>query len=552
MSDQGEVKVFKDPIELLAHLKADSGNGYLMAEVEVTKEDDGTYTTVIAGVTENHPNAQATGQVLLKRFISPPDQQLYDDITDEATKRFTELSIQGGEIHNYFLYPYPQRLHILREMLRIYVLREVGNYRMFITETYKINALCGHTAQPYDDCLLKMCEWLRDTVDGLKDYQRSTDKPRIVLSMLAWGSSYIERVRSGCLQSWLSAGNIAELYKTRDATLYIHTDVEGRKLFESSSEIQRLKYAGLIVDYAIIPKEIIEYMRYIREEIWDPSSKFWLVGASAALGITYANKQGAGYHQVIPDAVYSQDFFKEVVRLADDEHHEVILQQSIRTDSDVMTKALSPYRKEGVLTIPSTDLVSLALNSIHLSAFNQIVNNRVLAGAGSEELLPDYHLLYWESNEALHIHTPHLDMVYLAASRAQNVPDRFFMSFDSEIDLVVGKEDTFYITQKDDYLFKAEMTPPQNYGVVDTYVSIDNFCETFWKAVAWRDMLKFFARGVTIRFNPELRKPLNPQLAEVQINREIGWVTDALRLTKAQMGDLPEQKEESSKETVAA
>lgn len=451
-----------------------------------------------------------TAEIIKK---ADPDQAIYNEVMAIIALK---MGSDEAKIENYFFYPYPQRLDMLRDALKWWVLREIGNYEEFIRVSHVINGLHGHKAQPLDNFLLEMCEWLKNSIESNRAKQFSGDD-KLVMSMLVWGDLFVGRTLNRLFRSWLAEGNIDHLCQHRDVILQVHTTEASKKMMEEAEITQNLKKHGVSFDYVIIPDSLIKVMA------GDQGAIYWLVGASAAVGVAFARDQSAAFHHVIPDSVYSRGYFRETLRIA--KSYPAIMQYSFRTDETILADSLKPYEKDGVLSVEANDLATLALNAIHLTVYYQIVNTRMVPKKPVS--FPAHHMLMWEGEDDFHIHSPHLNAIYFDHSLLAGLKDRFYMSFDSELDFIV-RDDNFYITRSSDYMYSSEMTAPAQFSMRDQYVSVTDYCQNFWRAIGQRDLLKFYKRGMTVGINRALRKghivPMTNEAIKQEINMLIGVI----------------------------
>ena len=185
-----------------------------------------------------------------------------------------------------------------------------------------------------------------------------------------------------------------------------------------------------------------------------------------------------------------------------------ILSPAHRTDESIMLPAAKKYEDKDCISIPSADLVALGLNAVHMCHWPTIVNNRPAAW-----VYPQTHSLVWETNEFMHFNCPHLNALWLAPEIIEKVPERFYISLDSELDFLCEGEN-FYIPQETDDLYLVEFSNQGKQKVEDFYLTSENYSGYFWKLSTNRDNLKFFTRGMKLRINRDIRPAQYNTMAE--------------------------------------
>lgn len=429
-----------------------------------------------------------------------PDYPIYAEIM-KCCEEYTGMS--GANVATYFMHPYPQRLYTLNHLLRWHQFREEGDIKRFLRLSEQLEALPGRQSHANDHFVVNLAKWLEDSLAEMKPLDVTTPREKVVISVMAWGKDFVQRMNDYLFKSWFADGNMAYLASQKLVILNFHTTMDWIEAISSSEYGKKLQDLGVRFATTIIPKELTEGIN--RDTI------YWLVGASATLGINYAKVNGAAYHHSCPDAIYSSNYFKELLRLSGE--HENILQIAMRTDECSMMKALMDYETESALSIPSEDLVAHSLNSLHITETLSLMNNRPAL-----EAIPVGHKLYWESDNTLHMQSPHVNAAWLSFNSIKELPQRFYHSIDSELDLIC-RGANFYIPKAEDHLYIAELSHQSAYPTNDGYLHVREYGDLFWKVISIRDLLKFFYPGMTIAINRNLR-PNAPVMSEKQIVQE--------------------------------
>ena len=121
---------------------------------------------------------------------------------------------------------------------------------------------------------------------------------------------------------------------------------------------------------------------------------------------------------------------------------------------------------------------------------------------------PQHHYLMWESQDFVHFNCPHLNAIWLSPETIAKVPQRFYISLDSELDFMCEGED-YYIPQDVDDLYLVEFSNQGKQKVEDMYLDAPSYASHFWKLSTNRDNFKFFTRGMRLKINRDVR-PINP------------------------------------------
>jgi hypothetical protein len=436
-----------------------------------------------------------------------PDYPIYAEIM-KACEAYTGM--QGASIPNYFLNPYPQRLYVLNHLLRWHQFREEGDIGKFLKLSSQLNQLKGRQPGTIDKYVEAMAQWLNDELGSLKPHPITTPRKKVVISLMVWGEEFIAKTVDQLIQSWLADGGIEYLSSRMCVIINIQTTLSSHAMIAQSTVMRKLAEMGINFVYTLIPDALTDSL--------SKDTIYWLVGAAATLGINCAKVNGAAYHHACPDAVYSAGYFRELLRLA--ETHNNIFQIAMRTDECPMLESLQAYRADGVISIPTPDLVALSLNNLHITETPSLLNNRP-----SVEAVPVTHKLYWEGQDTIHLQSPHVNVAWLAGSSIRELPRRFYHSIDSELDLIARGTD-FYIPRAEDDLYVAELSHQSNYPNNDGFLHIRDYGDLFWKVISVRDLLKFFSPGMVVKVNRALR----PGVATFS-ERQIAYEKEQLRYT---------------------
>lgn len=415
---------------------------------------------------------------------SSVDFRAFSEIID-LRRHFLGINNWGQPRYSY--YDYPQRLCLLSDMNRVYVLREIGNIEKFLEIEKEIRNMPGRGESPQDKCIYDMAQWVSDSIKTMEPFK--SEKERVVISLFVYGKDYTNKCLSVMLKSAMSEGNLPALCKEKQVIFHVQTDGIGKLTMEDSSIVNKIKSLGVHFEYCVIPGDLISQI--------DVSSIYWMVGATATVGIEYARTSRAAFHHSYPDIIYSNNFFSELLRLS--KTHSSILSPAHRTDETVLLPSIKPYENDDCINIPSPDLVALGLTAIHMCHWPSVVNNRPAMWA-----YPQTHSLIWETHHFMHFNCPHLNALWLSKEVIEKSPQRFYISLDSELDFLCEGDD-FYIPQENDDLYLVEFSNQGKQKVEDHYLDSGNYSSYFWKLSTNRDNFKFFIRGMKLKINRNVR-----------------------------------------------
>ncbi len=438
-----------------------------------------------------------------------PDFRNFNEII-QLRQQFLGIYDWGHPRYPY--YSYPQRLCLLSDMNRVYILREIGNTTKYLEIEDEIKKMPGKQESPQDTCVYDMAKWVDTRIKEMKRFETApgTDpgaaREKVVISLLVYGKDYREKCFNTMFKSLMTAENLPTLCREKQVLFSIQADEATRSEFETSPIINKIKALGAHFEYAIIPDSL-------RDQI-DMATIYWLVGAAATLGLEYARANNAAFHHCYPDIVYSNKFFSELLRLT--KSHHSILSPAHRTDEAVFLPSLKPYETDDIISVPSADLVALGLNAIHMCHWPLIVNNRA-----SMWSYPSTHSPIWETHQFVHFNCPHLNAIWLAPDVVSKSPQRFYISLDSELDFLCEKED-FYIPQENDELYLIEFSNQGKQKVEDMYYDAPGYAQYFWKLSTNRDNFKFFTRGMKLKINRDVRPtPANVMEENACMNEKV-------------------------------
>lgn len=312
-----------------------------------------------------------------------------------------------------------------------------------------------------------LSKWFEDEVETLNTSERFIpDKPALMMGLVVWGREYIDTLIDLCIPSLLSPANIEALSgRTR---LVIHTDEQSFDYL-----VQRIKLVeqyGIELAIHIIPQPLIE-MTPER-----PCNKYWLLGTCQHLHLKYARHAGMGYHMLMPDHLYSERYFPNLLRLAD--KHLSIVQSSLNTDKDKVAKVMALYRIGDAISIDSYMLNNVALMYMHEGIKPVIMNGRDILRD-----IPASSFLVFIGKDYFCTFSPHMSIAYLSPQALENLPMMLHNALDTHLP---WQAPDFYVPQPEDDMSYLELSSPdKSFGTQTT--DFTDYALRFWVVTHFYD-----------------------------------------------------------------
>lgn len=441
-------------------------------------------------------------------FEQAPDFRIFNEIIQ---MRQNFLGIHNWGHPRYPQYSYPQRLCLLDDMNRVYILREIGNIPKFLEIEDEINKMPGRLPSPQDVCIYDQAKWVDEEVRKMKRFD--SEKEQVILSLLCYGKDYTNKALNYMFKSLMAEGNLPTLCKEKQVIFHIQTDEASKAILENAPIIAKIKALGAHFKYCIMPDSLVSQI--------DVTSVYWLVGAAATLGIEYARTCNAAFHHCYPDIIYSGNFFAEILRLS--KQHSSIIAPGHRSDEAVLLPSLKSYENDDIISVPAADLIALELNAIHMAQWPGIVNNRP-----GYWCYPQSHNIIWETHNTIYLNCPHLNAWWLSKDVIAKAPQRFYISLDSELDFLCEGND-FYIPQTCDSLYLVEFSNQGKQKVEDLFLDAFNYANYFWKLSTNRDNFKFFARTMQLKINRNVRPTPSNVMEETATMNELVFLLNTIQ-----------------------
>lgn len=248
-----------------------------------------------------------------------------------------------------------------------------------------------------------------------------------IIAGAAWGEHYTDMLINYCLPSILPS--ISAVVGERKVIIHIHTDNPYK--INSSAVAGRLRDMGIEFLFRVVDST--------------DGDKYLLLGKYQALGLDFARRSHADFHSLMPDHVYSQEFFIGLMA-AVGRGHKAITRLCLSTRLEGMAVDLAPYRHGDVLTVPSAQLARMAMRNLH-------PRSEVWRISGEE--YPDFHVAFEETGAAIWLHSPHQSIVYL--DRDAILPAKTYLPLDNELDKVIPMDIPVHSTHPDDCMGWVEI-----------------------------------------------------------------------------------------------
>jgi hypothetical protein len=188
---------------------------------------------------------------------------------------------------------------------------------------------------------------------------QAAGKRDLLVSVVAWGAEYAERVGNIVLASLAAPGNLPALANDRRVRLRIYTDLVGRMMLQRAPSVQALTQ-HIEIEYDIIPAALLD-MKGIATRV---TARYLLLGMLCHLSVIEAGRSGRDIMLLGADCVYSSRFGAHLAELVQ-AGREVISVSVSFSANDSMLEALEIWRHDEIISIDSEDLVDLGFAHMH-------------------------------------------------------------------------------------------------------------------------------------------------------------------------------------------
>lgn len=351
-------------------------------------------------------------------------------------------------------------------------------------------------------------KWFEDEVALLDKLPRFTpDRPALMMGLAVWGMEYIDTFLDLCIPSLLSPDNINAL--TGRTRLIIHTDAASFNYLLLN--IKKIEDYGIELEIRIIPQELIDMVPERR------CNKYWLLGTCQHLYLKYARHNGMGFHMLMPDHLYSDRYFPNLLRLAD--RHLSIAQSSLNTDIDGVRKIMGLYRVGDTITVDSYMLNNIALMNLHEGIKPVIMNNRDILTD-----IPCSSFMIFLGKDFFCTFSPHMSIAYLSPQALENLPMMLHNALDTHLP---WQAPDFYVPTPEDDMSYIELSAKSKcFGTQST--DFTDYALRFWVVTHFHDdYLK-----VLLSKNKYMVKKCSDYMEEYEIDATMQRIASLLRDSK--------------------
>lgn len=286
----------------------------------------------------------------------------------------------------------------------------------------------------FDKCIPALSDWFAERTAEIPK-----PPPSLALGCPIWGEKFINRFLDFCLPSLLAEKNL-EILKDAGRLILFTTKKDKEQL---RLGLLTAKKAGLESEIHFIPDHLVGMM----EE--NPINRYWLLGTVQNLCLKIARSQGMGFHMLMPDHLYAEEYFPNLFRLS--QKYEAIAQTAISGDIEPCLREISAYRKGDAISIPDHALGDIVFRNMHRQNVPFLMNGRDLAVN-----MPDSHFMFWVGKNSLHIYCCHMNAAYLSPRLVHFAPVRLPNALDTELPAFMPC--TVYVPELSDKMTFTELS----------------------------------------------------------------------------------------------
>lgn len=306
-------------------------------------------------------------------------------------------------------------------------------------------------------------KWFAESIKTAWD--RASLKPdrwKLALGCIVYGERYTDRFLKYCVPSLLAEGNLPAI-KDSPVWIIIQTDDASISKLKADSGLQALGKMGICIEIQTIPQEIIDGVA--EEEM----NKYWLLGAAHNLQMQHAKYLGYGFHMLMPDHVYSRNYFVNLRRVS--EGKDAIVQAAL----SARIEEADELNNDGILSIDSKELNAIALDHLHRQFQPYIMNGR-----DYKTDCPVHSFMFFIGRDTVHIMCPHMSPVYFSHAALMKCPLRLFNTIDSQLPFFLPESANVYAPKPQDDMSYIEISDDNKPFGVTPPTDILNFCIAFW------------------------------------------------------------------------
>ncbi len=266
-------------------------------------------------------------------------------------------------------------------------------------------------------------------------------KRHLLMGVTCYGQYHVDLFHKYCLPSLMAKGNLPALMKEYNVGIVLHTDEASAKLFKKG-----------------LPAPILDVTH---------ENKYTQLGKHQNKDLRIAKDLGADYHCLMPDYVYSEDYFIGVLN-AVERGHKAIVRLVMSSIEEDMTPELDRPRS-------AIDLSTLALKHIHPGIRNWCITPKGY---------PRTHVIAYVGKDTIRMQSPHCSPVYIANEVMNPIDSEF--PLDSILDeIIIGD---IYCPKPEDGIVMIELSARNSR--VPQYACVE--MEEFLRIFKWdtRDSLR--------------------------------------------------------------
>lgn len=333
-------------------------------------------------------------------------------------------------------------------------------------------------------------------------------KPTLMMGVAVWGRKFIDTFLNYCIPTLLTPANLAAL--NGRLLLVIHVDQDNFEYLKN--QVKFLEEKSIDLEIHLIPDHILEMVPE-RE-----TNKYWLLGTIQHFYLLEAAHKGMNFHMLMPDHIYSEAFFTNLLKCA--QEHEIIIQSSINGELERCVDALDKLRSEECIAINAKDLMTLGFENLHEGIKPCIMNGR-----DAFDNIPVSNYLIWRGENAIYTFSPHASLLYISNRLLRQITLRLHNALDTQIPYYAGSVQPYKPTIRDEIAY-IEITEASK-GFATQSVGFFEFCFRYW-------VLTHFNRQYEAIYKEPNPFPVSPQIdfmSEEDIFTSMNGIITALSRT---------------------
>jgi hypothetical protein len=315
---------------------------------------------------------------------------------------------------------------------------------------------------------------------------------RTLIQCAVWGEKYATRFILTTASTLRAPANLEALRKR--GRLLLFTDGPGFDVLWRF--IREMQADGVPTSVVMIPPFVMD--AHNEQALIKPRTQertFPLLGCTQNLSVQIAGRYGLGFHATFPDHLYSDQYFPNLFRLAD--QHEAIAQTSISADISVMPEIEKRRHADGSLAISPAELGALGFANLHGQSSGNLMNR------GAEFLgYPSSHCCIWQGRDKLFVHVCHMNATYLSPRLCAMAPIKYFSPIDCNLPFLMPKgswiipkasDGMTFIEVSDDSKFKTQRRLD-----IETFSAVCHYHTNFRD-----DFMLWFELGCEVPIGPQ-------------------------------------------------